>query len=283
MFKQVLALTLALLILPLASALIVSDVSADTLIPGKEGRVDITLKNTLGKDIEDVSFTLDFTGVPLAPVDSSEVSVDELDKNDKESFSFIIRADSSAKVGDYKIPYTITYRNNTTLKKGTIAIRISADPLLSFTANIAEPIIGSKTKATFKVINKGLGEARFVSVQFQGTGLTILSEKEVYIGSIDSDDFETVTLDVLITGKSATLSGTLEYQDDNVKSFTKVFDLPLQVYTNDEAIAKGIAQPNNAPFYLGGIVLLLFVWFIYRTIAKRRRMRLAAEVTLRGK
>ncbi len=283
MFKQLIALMLALLILPLASALVVSDVSADTLVPGKEGRLDVTIKNTLGKDIEDVSFTLDFTGIPLAPVDSSEASVDELDEDDKESFAFLVRADSSAKVGDYKIPYTITYSNSSSIKKGTISIRVSADPSLSFTATIAEPIIGIKTKATFKIVNKGLGEARFVSVQFQGSGLTILSEKEAYIGSVDSDDFESVTLDVIPTSKAATLAGVLEYQDDDVKSFTKVFDLPLNVYTLDEAVAKGIAQPNRTPLYIGTVLVILIIWFIYRTIAKRRRMRRAAEANLRGK
>lgn len=283
MFKQLIALTLAFLIMPLASALVVSDVSADTLVPGQEGRVDVTIKNTLGKDIEDVSLTLDFTGIPLAPVDSSEASVDELDEDDKESFAFLVRADSSAKVGDYKVPYTITYGNSSTVKKGSISVRVSAKPSLSFTATIADPIIGMKTKATFKIVNKGLGEARFLSVQFQASGMTVLSEKEVYIGSVDSDDFETVTLDVIPTSKSATLSGVIEYQDDDVKSFTKVFDLPLQVYTRDEAIAKGIAQPNNAPLYFGVVLVLLILWFIYRTIAKRRRMRRAAEANLRGK
>lgn len=280
---ELLFIALALLILPVASALIVSDVSADAIIPGKEGRVEVTVKNTLGKDIEDVSFALDFTGIPLAPVDSSEGSVDELDEDDKESFVFLVRADSSAKVGDYKIPYTITYANSSSVKKGTISVRVSADPLLSFTATLADPIIGMKTKATFKIVNKGLGEARFVSLTFQTSGMTLLSENEVYIGSVDSDDFETVTLDVIPTSKSATLAGTLEYQDDDAQKFTKVFDLPLHVYTADEALAKGITQPNRTPFYIGVIIVLLIVWFVYRTIAKRRRMRRAAEANLRGK
>jgi hypothetical protein len=277
MFKNSIALILALMLIPLAAALTISDVSSEILIPGQEGRLDVTIKNTLGKDVKDVSFALDFTGIPLAPVDSSEASVDELDKGDKESFSFLIRADTNAKVGDYKIPYVITYGNSSTMKKGTLSIRVSADPVLSYSLTLAEPIIGTKTKATFKIINKGLGEARFVSIHFSGVGLTILSDKEIYVGSVDSDDFETISLDVIPSRKSATLTAVVEYQDDDAKSVTRTLDLPAQAYTFDEAVAKGIAQKSNAPVIIGIIGILVICWLIYRFIAKRRRMRLAAH------
>jgi hypothetical protein len=116
-----------------------------------------------------------------------------------------------------------------------------------------------------------------VSIHFSGVGLTILSDKEIYVGSVDSDDFETLSLEVIPSSKSATLTAFVEYQDDDAKKFTRTLDLPVQVYTFDEAVAKGIAKKSNAPVITGIIGILVVCWLIYRFIAKRRRMRLAAQ------
>lgn len=283
MFKQLIALTVALLFIPVASALVVSDVSADTIAPGQQGRLDITLKNTLDVDVKDVSLTLDFTGLPLSPVGSSEQSVKEIDDDDRESFTFTIRADTSAKVGDYKVPYTITYKNASTTRKGTIGVRVAAPPTLSITGMIEKPVIGQQTKVTLTIVNKGLGEARFASLTAQFSGMTTLSEKQKYIGSIDSDDFETVTFIVIPTSKLASITGTLDYQDSDANKKTLSFDIPLTLYTHDEAVEKGIIAKNNTPIIMLSIAVLIILWLIYRTIAKRRRMRRAAEANLRGK
>lgn len=277
MKKYLMALIASILLVSFSSALIVQSVDAPVIVPGQEGRVDITIKNTLGFDIKDVSLVLDFTAIPLAPVDSSEASVDELDEDDKETFSFLVRADSNAKVSDYKVPYTITYRNASSVKKGTISIRVAASPIMTATGILETPVQNMKTKLIIKLVNKGLGEARFVTASLQATGLQVLSEKELYLGSIDSDDFETISFEVIPTSRIPDSTLIVSYQDVETKSFTKSLQIPVTVYSQDDAYAKGIIQKSKAPVYTVGVIVLGLIWFIYRFFAKRRRLARAQQ------
>ncbi len=260
------------------SALTITSVDAPTLAPGQEGPLSITIKNTLGFDIKEVSISLDFSSLPISSVGSSEDSVDRIDRNDRETFSFTIRAETNAKTGDYNIPYSLTYKNTTSVKRGTIGIRISAQPELSYSASLETPIQGEKTKLSIKIVNKGLGEARFVSFSLSPFGYTLLSEKEVYLGSISSDDFQTAVFDVIFTSQKPSLTGTLSYTDDSNRKVDVPISLPLTVYSRDVAIQKGIISKSKLPMYIGTILVIIIIWIFWRLIAKRRRMQRSLEL-----
>ena len=109
--------------------------------------------------------------------------------------------------------------------------------------------MGRQSKINLKIVNKGLADARFVSVNLNPSGFTLLSEKEVYIGTVDSDDFETATFEVIFTSEKPKLTATVEYTDfDNSKKLDEV-NLPTKVYTQEKAIELGIIQRNNC-YYL---------------------------------
>lgn len=278
---------LSIFLVSSASALIVSSVDSDVIAPGQEGNVDITLKNNLGYDLDEVSFALDFSSatLPLSPKGSSEETIDSISEDDKETVTFTLRAESDAKVGDYKIPYTITYtsENSTIVKKsGTIAVRISASPNLDFSVSTTNPIIGQKGKITLKLLNKGLGEAKFISVKISPEGYTLLSEDQSFISSIDSNDFDSVSFDVIFKSKSASLTGYLEYRDVDNKLLTKNLDLPLTVYTQKQAIDQGIIAKNNSFTYILTIIVIHVIWFVWRSIRKRNRLRKSREAIQNG-
>ncbi|MEK6927602.1 MAG: hypothetical protein AABX11_04155 [Nanoarchaeota archaeon] len=279
----ILAITLlSVFLVSSASALIISSVDSDTIAPGQEGNVKITIKNNLDYDIEDVSFALDFSSalLPLSSKGSSEETISDISEDDKESVTFTIRADSSAKVGDYKVPFTITYltsNNSIKVQTGTIGVRVSASPNLDFSASVDSPVIGEKTKLSLKLLNKGLGEAKFVSISLTPEGYTLLSDNSEFISSIDSNDFDTASFDIILKSKSATLSGTVEYRDLDNKVYTESINLSLTVYSKDEAIKNGIITKSNTSFYVLLILILLVIWFIWRAIKKRNRLKKSRE------
>ena len=285
MKKNVLLTAILALIILLGSvsALSIYDVASDTIAPGKEGQLKIILKNTLSDDVEDVTLSLDLANVPFTTLGGSSETQDEIQEGDRETFTFTLRADTSAKAGDYKIPYTITYKNASSALKGTIGVRISAKPEISYTASADVPVIDSKGKINLKIINKGLGEARFATLRITPQGYTLLSDSEVYIGSINSDDFETASFDVIFKSKSASLSGILEYSDLEGKKYSLPLAYSLNVYTQDEAVKQGIIKKNNAGMYVGLIILLIIIWLVYRNIAKRRRLKKSMQINSSGK
>jgi hypothetical protein len=290
MTKQMKILTCLLAVfilsLSLVSAMNVQSVSADNFQPGSEQGATVKIKNSLGDDAKDVSLSLDTTGLPFSVV-KADNSIDEINSDDSDTVKFTLKASNDAKAGDYQIPYTLYYTINTTRypipspttgiipKTGTITLTIEADSELSYSISAESPVIGSKGKITLNIVNKGLGDAKFVSVKILPEGYTLLSDGESYIGTISSDDSQTASFDVIFKTNSPTLSAQISYKDFNNKDVIKSVSLPVTVYSQEQALKLGLIQPNSTPTYITIAIVFLAGWMIIRRIRKKRRMNKA--------
>ena len=292
--KAFIALTLFLvaglfICINLASAMIINNVEQGKIYPGESGSVSVEVKNTFGEDIEDVSLVLDFSMLPFSTVGSAEQSADGIDEDDTETFDFTLKAGNDAKPGDYNIPYIITYANpdaieitvngSTTLmnpvivKKGTIGVSIGAKTEIDYSIETQNPVIGQKGKVTLKMINRGFGDIKFVSVKASPSGFTLISDDENYIGTVNSNDFETASYDVVFNNENAKITATVKYKDFDNKDIVQNVELPVKVYTPQEAIELGIIQKSNSMVYVGIIITLILLYVIYRTIKKRNKKK----------
>ena len=133
--------------------------------------------------------------------------------------------------------------------------------------------MGQSDKITLKLINKGFADAKFALIKVFPDGYTLTSDNEIYIGSVDSDDFQTASFDVTYTEKNPVFSATIEYKDFDNKKKLETISLPLTIYTQEEAIKLGLISKNNTGMYITIIILLIIIWFVYRAIRKRVRAR----------
>lgn len=279
MKKQILlvasCLILAMVLLSSVSALIVNSVDADDFTPGKQGSVSITLDNNGNSDIENVVLSLDLAKVPFTTVGAADESIDEIRENRKEDFTFNLRAFQNAAPGDYQVPYTISFNDSDLIRTqtGTFGLRITASPQLTYTVSTENPVVGQKGTITLKVVNKGLADAKFVSVKLSPTDFTLLSENDVYLGTISSDDFETATFDVVFTKENPILVGVVEYNDFEDNHQIKNVQIPVNVYSKEKALELGIIKRSNAMLYIIIIVVLVILFFVWRYIQKRRRVK----------
>ena len=265
-----------LLITNIASAITINSVETTTLAPGEEATIRIEIENNLNDQAEDVTFSLHFTDLPFIPIGNSEYSINELDEDEDDDFTFRIKASQDIVPGDYEIPYTLQYSINGVEKparEGSIGVTVAADPELSYTISTETPVQGRQGQITLRIVNKGLADAKFVNVRVVPQGFTLLSEREVYIGTIDSDDFETATFDVIFDEAAPTLLATVEYRNFNNEKITKNVNLPFEVYTKEDAIKAGIIQQSYAFYYIIAIVAVIILIIIWRSIRKRRRMK----------
>lgn len=270
------ALAFFLVASPFVSAVVVQGVQAPSLTPGKESSIIVSIKNTFNEDVEDLSFGFLFTGTNFIAVGGSEESTDELREGRDEDFSFRIKPSYDVKPGDYEIPYEISYTQDDErfVKKGSIGVHVAGVPEIRTSVEVVTPVVGMNDQLTLRIINDGLADARFVSVSVAGEGMTLLSDEEVYIGSVDSDDFETATFDVRYVRERAVLVATISYRDIDNNRLTEEARLPVTVYTREEAISRGIITQSYVPYYIGFVIVLIVIWFVWRTIRKRRRARL---------
>ena len=267
-------LLLGLVLLATAvSALSVEIVDSPTLTPGQEGTLRVNVDNTLNTDIEDVSLVLNFQGMPLSPISSSEASVDEIENDDDEDFTFLIRASPTATPGDYQIPYSLTYKNSTRAQSGTLGIRITGSVELQTIVTADKPVLNEKGKLTLKIINKGFADARYVSLTLTPEGYGLYSDKTIYIGDISANDFETASFDVIFTKQRPKIEAVLEYRDFDNNLKQQAISEPITVYTREQAIERGIIKKNNTPLYVGIAIALIIIWLIVRALRKRARKR----------
>ena len=273
--KVIVLALMALFMLDIASAVTINFVSVTKVGPGDEGLITVELENTFSDVIEDVTFTLKFDDLPFIPVGSSSGFVEEIDENDEETFVFRFRANSDIAAGSYQIPYEINYvrDDKEATRFGSIGVLVSSQPELSFSASMDKPVIDEQGTLTLRIVNRGFADAKFVNVKLYPLGFGLLSEEEVYVGTVDSDDFETATFDVVFTSTSPVFSAIVEYRDFDNNLVTSSVSLPLKIYSRDEAIALGLISRSNTLLYIGIAVAIILIWFIWRYISKRRRMK----------
>jgi hypothetical protein len=267
------ALLFLVLTLSLASAMSVKTIEADNFKPGSEQEITVEIKNNLDEDATDVSLTLNIpTGTPFSVVSSDDTK--DIDSDDSENFDFKIKATNSAKAGDYQIPYTINYNTNET-KEGTFTLTVEAEPKLVYSANVDTPVIGSKTKVIIKIVNKGLGDAKFVSLTILPSKYTLLSEDNSYIGEISSDDSQTENFEMIFNQQNPTILCQVEYRNFENELITETINLPVTVYTQEQALKLGIIASNNTMTYIIAFVFFIVGWIIIRKIRKKKRLNKA--------
>lgn len=279
------ALIFLVLTLNIASALIV-DSNYITLYSGEEGKVTLDIENNENFDIEKVSVQIllinvlpDKTPVslPFTIIGSSEKEIDDIDEDDDDSVSFTLKASTDITPGDYNIPYLIKYLNaeedNESFEKtGTFSLRVSAKTELDFAAEVNEnAIVNEAGKISLELINKGLGEIKSVSVQIFPSGFELLSKDKIFIGTINADDTDIASFDVIYKTSNPTLTAKITYKDFDNNEHIQTVNLPIKVYTKEEALELGLIKKDQTGIYIGVVVFILIIWFVYRKIKKSRK------------
>ena len=273
---------LALYVLSLvsfASAVIITDVSMtpDEVAPGETSKIEIDIKNDLDYDITDVSISLDLVNLPFAPYkSSSSVNFDEIDEDESEDITFEIIALNDAESKIYKVPVKISYSDEGGVpqpdKFSLISVLVNSEPVMGVNFEDSLLLRGNNEKVSIKVINKGLSGIRFLEVQLGSSmNYDILSQDNVYIGDIESDDFDNVDFDVYFKGDisgDVNLPVILKYKDSTNKEYVESFNIPVKVYSREKAIELGLMEKSNTGLYVGVIVGLIVVYIVYRNFRK---------------
>jgi len=248
-----------------------------TLYPGESKEVDLEVENNEDIDIEDVSLRLLLEGTSFTSVGSSEKDLSDLDEDEDDSVSFTLRPSTDIKPGDYNIPYEIKYvdaddNDEKYTEKGTFGIRVSAKTEIEFSVYTSDnPIVGETGEITLEIINKGLGEIKSLSVEVFPQGFDIISKEKIFVGTVDSDDTDIATFDVVFNSEKPILKANIDYKDFDNKDQTETITTPFKVYTKEEAIKLGLIQQSNLILYFIIVVVLIIIWIVWRGVRKRKR------------
>ncbi len=263
------------------------EISPEKIAPGSDGTVTITVKNIAPNSFTDLSLKLYLQSVvgstlvdlPFAPVDSSsEKRIYRLDPGQEAEFKYdlVVYPDAESKI--YKIPFILEYYDNIGTKKNKtdfIGITVNSDPEISTILDRTD-ITNDKLSGTvsFKVINKGLGDIKFLNVIIQPSeDYEILSESAVnYVGNLESDDYQTIDYKIAVDKGSHEISVPikLEYRDATNKYYEATQKVPLHIIDSGKLDK---ANGGGTSFMIIIIILIIAIaaWIVYKKIKKNKK------------
>lgn len=271
--------------------------------PGQEADVTINLKNLGSSVIRDINVILDVTmttiaknpstlvptavlvdsyynAIPLVPMGSStEKRISHLAAGDETELTYRVSAFPDAVSKSYKVPVSITYQDElgrNYSKTDFIGLTIGSTPDLSvFVSDDTIYSAKSSGDVSVKLVNKGVTDVKFLTVELKPSEYyEITSPGIVYIGDLDSDDYENADFKLYVKklGKNSILELPLHiaYKDSNNKEYEKDINLELRSYSMKE---RGLASNGK-----GWVVILLIAlmgggWYAYKRWEKKKKKK----------
>ncbi|MEM2956249.1 MAG: COG1361 S-layer family protein [Candidatus Pacearchaeota archaeon] len=232
------------------------------ITPGHKADLTFTIENTADSSMKDINIKIDFSSVPFAPYQEiGEKKLRRLNAGTNETLTFSIVSLPNAEGGIYKVPIEISYTDDLGTAhsiNAIISLEINSKPDLYVFVDSSQ-LTTSKTigEITFKVINRGLTDIKFVSLKIlPSKQIKLISPDIAYIGDIDSDDSETA--DFKITVKSSRLNIPIEmtYRDVSNNLYIEQLNISYNLPSTAEAGKGGI----NWIVIIMIIILIVFAY-----------------------
>jgi len=268
----------------------IDSVDAPKMIkPGEENKVNINLKNLALTFIKEIKVTLDLDGLPMATIGSTNRKIiKQIEADSEATVGFNLMAESDAESQLYKVPIEIEFfdRLGTFYTKNeTVGLIVGAEPDLSVIIDDSEIYSSEGTgDVTIKFTNKGVTDIKFLNIVLKNGKYSILSAEEVYVGNIDSDDYETADFKLKldkIKGEDVILPLLLEYKDANNNEYSEKINLLLKLYSSSDAKAIGVKKGNSKVGIVIVLVIVVGGFFIYRRWRKKKKGQKAEGFTMK--
>lgn len=255
------------------------------LEPGKVADVSIKVKNMADSVLKDISVNLDLTlgtigtasldSLPFAPIGTgTEKQISKLSPSAMTEFKYTIKAYPEAEAGVYKIPLEIKFYDELGTeytKNDIIGIVVNSEPDLSVILDQTTiSKAGQKGEVSIRFINKGLTDIKFVdAIIGEQDSFDLLSTNEVYLGNIDSDDYENADYEIFVKPTDAGklfLPLHYEYMDANNNKYSKDIEIEVKLFSEEEQKQYMTPEKSNMTIFLviGGVIVLFVLYRIFR-------------------
>lgn len=210
--------------------------------PGTSNEMQLTLRNLADSQLKNIQVGLDLSGdIPMATSDASDKNIVSIEPGETEAVNYTLNIDESAENSVYKLPITINFENEAGTgfnQATTTGINVGGRPQLEAGLNSETQLTpGTTTEVTFRMVNRGHGSADFVSMELQeNDNVEVIGNNEVYIGSMDSDDFQTASFRVHINAEPESVD-------------IDQIEMPLEVSYTGQDGEQTVSQTVNTQLY----------------------------------
>ncbi len=256
----------------------------EIVAPGEEFKLKVTLSNMADSLIKDVQTSLTllyaqstiFVELPFTPIGSTNTkTVKQMSPGEKRTLEFDMIADVDAASGIYKVPISISYSDTLAenyTKNGIIGIKVGQEPDLFVSIDRATGSAGSEMDMTVRFVNKGQEDINYLFTKLgEQDGFEILSPQEVYIGNVDSDDFETedFTIKVDKCDTAYKVPIRVEYKSTSNVLYDKEY---LVEFTACRGSDNSNGSSGKSTMYIVIIIVVAIVSIVlYRKMKKKKK------------
>jgi len=218
-------------------------VEPSPVTPGSEVTIKATLANkgsTVARSLK-AQLILPSSNMFVPVKRSNEQTISILEGGSTSEFIYSLVVEPEAASGPYLLPLQLTFydvegeRFNQTQNIGiVVGSKPKLDVIIESTTITEEQDVG---EITVKFVNRGLENIKFLNVKLQAPeGLELISSDSLYIGKIDSDDFETVTVKARKTGSDdkILLPVLIDYVDANNRQYNEGLSIPVKIFSEKD-------------------------------------------------
>lgn len=231
--------------------------------PGDPLTAEITIRNTEAVTAEDVNLKIALDNLPVAAVgETNEQFLKQLPGNQEHTFTFNLAVGADAKSQLYQVPLLVTYTDKFGRNfnfSSSFGLAVEAPPEYIINVDKSDIVLpNTKGKVVLSVSNIGASDINYVTVDVKGTpDIEILSNNLVYMGNLESDDYETAEFDLYVKDQTGdiNLPVTVTYKDSYNRNIQDTKILTLKVYSKNDAIKYGLVTPSSS----WGIILFLII------------------------
>jgi hypothetical protein len=272
------------------TSLDVSEISTepDRIKQGVASKMTLKIKNTADSVMRDIQVKMNLDSTPITTLNSiNEKSLRILERGEVGEVIFDIIANADAVSKAYNIPLNITYEGSDGVKISknyAFGLLIGSEPeyLVNLEDSDSGLVKGKSGDVVISLSNTGVGDIKFAVLTLLGSkDYDIISNDKVYLGNLESDDYETAEFKIF-PKKSGwiELEVLVEYKDAFNGEANRIETLRARVYTNGEAVRYGLVKGGGGvvTFLFYVVVILLAVTF-YRNWKKCKDAGKACSMT----
>ena len=256
--------------------LAITGVESREVSPGETTNLKIKLKNEADSYLRDVNIKLNISGSVFLPINSTEDrKIYLIGSKENKTADFDLLVSPNAGCGPYKIPVVISYYDSAGeyyTKTNYITLVVSAEPEIIVNIDKSEILTAGQTGiVSLNIINKGLIDVKFLTVSLKPEMYEILSPSEVYIGNLDSDDYDTTDFKIHVPEdrKELPLKIELNYKDANNKEYSENYVVNLKLYTQEELKKYSLVPDTTGTTNTIIFIILLFVgYWVYKKLKR---------------
>ncbi len=269
MYKKIIPLMLALLLIPIVSASTINLVNPSTgdirvlssqydptpAEPGNYLDIWINVQNWGAVEIRGVNFLLE-PEYPFSfnPGDDGIHNLGLLGSWSDAEIKYQLRVDSNALEDSYNLTLrqcadvdceelTKSFKIPVTVKTGgTSKIEVGLEDFTIYSEN-------TRGIVTLNVVNRGRLDVKFLTLELlDSEEYEIISPSRVYVGELESDDFDTADFDIYIKDADGNveLPIKVDYSDENYGEYIDDEILILKIYSSDELKKMGLVQAGGS-------------------------------------